>query len=236
MNPIISLKRSVIPACDISTEGELEKLIKETHDVPGIGGYKIGLQLTIVYGLSHLVRLIRKYTDLPIIYDHQKAGNDIPELGKHFASACHTAGVDAVILFPFAGSLTGREWIRACQDEMLGVIVGGHMTQREFLRTEGGFISDDSPRRIYEIAIECGVTDFVVPGNKPEYVEQYKKLLQSNDVSFALYAPGFLTQGGEISECGKVAGENWHAIVGSGIYRAVNIKEATKNFVRQILP
>jgi orotidine-5'-phosphate decarboxylase len=236
MGSIINLKRSVIPACDVSTDKELERLIEETHDIPGIGGYKIGLQLTIVYGLKNLISIARKHTDLPIIYDHQKAGNDIPELGKNFSSACRTAGVNAVILFPFAGSLTERQWIKACQDEGLGVIVGGHMTQREFLRSENGFISDDSPKRIYEIAGSSGVTDFVVPGNKPEYVNEYRKLFQTMGLSFTLYAPGFLTQGGEISECGKVAGDQWHAIVGSGIYKASNIKDAAKNFVRQLLP
>lgn len=235
MGSIISLKRSVIPACDVSTDKELEQLVKETSDILGIGGYKIGLQLTIVYGLKYLITIVRKYTDLPVIYDHQKAGNDIPELGKNFSSACRIAGVNAVILFPFAGSLTEKDWIKACQEEGLGVIVGGHMTQRGFLRLEGGFLSDDAPRRIYEIAVGSGVTDFVVPGNKPEYVDEYRKLFEGMGVSFTLYAPGFLTQGGEISECGKVAGEQWHAIVGSGIYKASNIKEAAKNFVRQLL-
>ena len=129
MKNIINLKRSVIPACDVSTDKELEQLVKETCEIRGIGGYKIGLQLTIVYGLEYLVGLIKQYTNLPVIYDHQKAGNDIPELGKNFSSACRIAGVDAVILFPFAGSLTEREWIRACKDEGLGVMVGGHMTQ-----------------------------------------------------------------------------------------------------------
>lgn len=234
MRSIVDFKRSVIPACDVSTDREFEHIIKETHEVLGIGGYKIGLQLTIIYGIQHLINIVRKYTKLPVIYDHQKAGNDIPEMGKNFASACSLAGIDAVILFPFAGSLTEREWIKACQDKGLGVLVGGHMTQSAFLQSEGGFIADDAPRRIYEIAAECGVNDFVVPGNKPQYIEEYRNLFEKLAIPYTLYAPGFLTQGGEISECGKVAGESWHAIVGSGIYKAPDMKEAASRFVRQL--
>lgn len=234
MKAIIDLKRSVIPACDVPTDIEFEQLIKATQDIPGIGGYKVGLQLTISYGLKHLVDLTRKYTNLPIIYDHQKAGNDIPEIGTKFALSCRSSGVDAVILFPFAGSLTEQEWIKACQDQGLGVIVGGHMTHRSFIESEGGFVSNNAPRRIYEIAVENGITDFVVPGNKTQYVEEYRKLFEDKSISFTLYAPGFLTQGGEISECGKTAGDNWHAIVGSGIYKAADMRDAAKNFVRQL--
>lgn len=234
MADIIGLKRSVIPACDVSSDVEFEQLIRETCDIRGIGAYKVGLQLAIFYGLSHLIKIVRKYTALPVIYDHQKAGNDIPELGKRFSSACRKAGVDAVILFPFASPLTERDWIKACQDDGLGVLVGGHMTQRGFLRSEEGFISDDAPRRIHEIAAECGVTDFVVPGNKPDYVIEYKNLLENLGIHFTLYAPGFLAQGGEITECGKVAGERWHAIVGTGIYEAADMREAAKSLVSQL--
>lgn len=234
MKSIVNLKRSIIPACDVSTDLEFERLIQETHDIYGIGGYKIGLQLAISYGLRNLVSIARQYTNLPIIYDHQKAGNDIPEMGKNFASACHLSGADAVILFPFAGSFTESEWIKACKEQGLGVIVGGHMTHRSFLQSEGGFISDDAPRRIYEIAVQNGIEDFVVPGNKPQYVQEYRTFLEEIGSSFTLYAPGFLTQGGEISECGKVAGETWHAIVGSGIYKASNMRDAAKLFVKQL--
>lgn len=235
MNQLILLKRSIIPACDVSTKEELENIVKETHDVLGIGAYKIGCELTIQYGLKTLVDLVRKYTtDLPVIYDHQKGGTDIPELGTKFAKVCRLAGVDTVILFPFGGSATEKDWIKACQDEGLMVIVGGHMTQKNFLQSEGGFIADVGPQRIYEIAIESGVTDFVIPGNKPELVAKYKKIIEDQGISPVLYAPGFIAQGGVITECGKVAGQRWHAIVGSAIYKAANIKEAAKILTQQL--
>lgn len=232
---IAKLERSVIPACDVPSLQGFEELIKTTHVIQGIGAYKLGLQLTILHGLPKLVEIARRYTTLPLIYDHQKAGNDIPELGPKFAKSCRESGIDAIILFPFAGRATARNWIRACQDEALSVIVGGHMTQKEFLYSEGGFISDEAPLKIFEIAIQEGVTDFVVPGNKVEAVLTYRSFLEDSGVDFSLYAPGFISQGGEISECGKVAGNKWHAIIGSGIYKAPDMHQAAIKFTKQLV-
>ncbi len=233
---IISRDRSVIVAADVEFS-RLPELVKQTCLVEGIGGYKVGLELALEKGLPDVVGAVKdNYSDAHVIYDHQKAGNDIPETGVRFAKVCRKAGVDAVILFPFAGAKTERDWIHACQDAGLGVLVGGHMTQPEFLYSEGGSVADDAPERIFTIAAEHGVRDFVVPGNKLEYVAKYKDLLdgQLGQGNFTLYAPGFITQGGEISSFAQAAGERWHAIVGSAIYKAVNMREAAEQMTRGI--
>lgn len=233
---LIKAERSVIVAADVPDLETLRELVKSTCDVEGIGGYKVGLELAIPNGLIAVVNAIREYTDLPIIYDHQKGGTDIPELGEKFAKSVKLSGVDAVILFPFGGAATEEKWIKACQKEGLVVLVGGHMTQEKFLASEGGFIEDKAPEEIYLIAAENGVRDFVVPGNKAECVQIYRRLLENalGPGNFVLYAPGFIAQGGNISETGKVAGENWHAIVGSAIYKAENKREAAEITTRQI--
>lgn len=232
---IISLDRSVVVAADVETS-RLQKLVEGTCLVEGIGGYKIGLALALEEGLPRVVGQLKDRTELPVIYDHQKAGNDIPAMGAKFAGVCRRAGIDAVILFPFGGAKTEKDWIHACQDEGLGVLVGAHMTQPEFLYSEGGSIADDAPDRIFAIATEEGVRDFVVPGNKVEYVEHYRQLFEDTlgAGNFTLYAPGFITQKGEISEFAKVAGDRWHAIVGSAIYKAVDSTEAAKRMTSQI--
>lgn len=234
---LIDLPRSVIPACDVSSLEELERIVKETAEVPGIGGYKVGLELVIRFGLPEVVRVVRFYTQRPVIYDHQKGGTDIPELGVKFAQAVCKSSADAVILFPFGGAATEREWIKACQAEGLTVLVGGHMTRREFLVSEGGFINGTGPEQIYTIAAETGVRDFVVPGNKVEFVERYKRLLDEilGEGEYTLYAPGFIAQGGDITETGEAAGDNWHAIVGRAIYGAENIKEAARQVTSKII-
>ena len=103
---IIKLNKSVIPSCDVSDLEKLKNLVKETCSVEGIGAYKIGLELCIPFGIRKVIDTIRKYTNLPIIYDHQKAATDIPDLGEKFAKA--VKGVNAVILFPLAGPETEK--------------------------------------------------------------------------------------------------------------------------------
>lgn len=234
MGKLIPLLRSIIPACDVPDKSEFENLIKKTYKVPGVGAYKLGLELTIQYGLKSLVEIVKKYTNLPTIYDHQKAGTDIPALGTKFSKVCRSAGVEAVILFPFGGMATERNWIKSCQDEGLVILVGAHMTQENFLYSEGGFIADDAPKKIFQIAAECGITDFVVPGNKPKLVAMYEEMFEELGIPHVLYAPGFISQGGVITECGKLAGENWHAIVGTAIYQSEDIEKATRNMVKQL--
>ncbi len=230
---IIKLDRSVIPACDIDTLNELKRLVSETCSVKGIGAYKIGLELVIPFGITKVVETIRNLTDLPIIYDHQKAGTDIPDLGIKFMKA--VKGVNAVIIFPQAGPVTEEDWIKAAKKEKLGVIVGGEMTHPGYLAGDNGFILDNAPKKIYEIAAKLGVKDFVVPGNKPEKIKEYKEFLERLDVKPVLYSPGLITQGGDLTESAKVAGNKWHAIVGRALYEAKDINKAAKQLAKALI-
>ncbi len=234
MNKIIPINKSIIPACDVATLQELDELVKATAGVKKIGAYKVGFSLGLGFGLGKVVSTIREYSDKPIIYDHQKAGTDIPPMGEKFASVCSEAGIDAVIFFPQAGPQTEKAWIEAAKAKGLGVIVGGEMTHPTYLKENGGFIDNSSPKRMYEIAIEEGVTDFVVPGNKPEKIASYKELFESKGIEPVLYSPGLVAQGGEISESGKAAGKRWHAIVGRGIYNAEDKTKAAKELTSKL--
>ena len=231
---IIKQERSVIPACDVSTIDEFENLVKETATVRGIGGYKIGFELGLGYGLGKIVKIARKYTEKPIIYDHQKAGTDIPDTGKNFAEVFKKAEVDAVILFPQSGPETERAWLYQALDKGLKVIVGGRMTHAAYTVSEGGFITDEGALEMYRIAARVGVNNFVVPGNKPELIEQIRAVVEAEGVDGVFYAPGFIAQGGNISEAAKVAGERFHGIVGRGIYQAVDKKAAAIEHTSQL--
>ncbi len=233
MKQIIGLNRSVIVACDVTLE-KYEEILKETAAIPKIGAYKIGFGLGLSHGLPKIVELTRQYTEKPIIYDHQKAGTDIPDTGRDFARACSNAKVDAIILFPQAGPKTEEAWIKAAQESGLGVIVGGLMTHQGFTDADGGWIRRDKVLDIYRNAAEMGVRDFVVPGNKPGAILEIKTMLETAGVQPTFYAPGFVAQGGEISQAASVAGENWHAIVGRGIYAQGNLYEAAINHSKLI--
>jgi orotidine-5'-phosphate decarboxylase len=234
MSRFIKYEKSIIPACDVLQIEDFRRLIKQTHDVEGIGAYKVGSILAIRYGLPALVQVVRELTDLPIIYDHQKSMTDIPGLGKDFATAVKESGANALIGFPQSGPATQEAWIKDCNELELEVIIGGEMTHPRFKRSEGGYIADDALDEIYLLGARLGVNNFIVPGNKTERVVHYRKILQPIVDSLSIYATGFVAQGGVITDTAKVAGDYWHVIVGRGIYAAKDIHTAAKEMVSQL--
>src|SRR5882762_6238323 len=133
----------IIIAADVKDIVQLEHLIDATYDIPGVMGYKIGFYLALKYGLAHVVEFIRDSTeDYPVrvVYDHQKAGNDIPEMGEPFADLMEDSDVDDVILFPFTGFQTTQQWIQTCKNHERNVLFGCIMTHKGFFTTEGGVI------------------------------------------------------------------------------------------------
>jgi len=219
---IIKRERSLVLAADVADMHELEKVVRAIRDIPEVGGVKLGFQLGL-QGLQEMVQVVRNYgaKDWSIIYDHQKAANDIPAMGDNFADIMARSGVDAAILFPFTGPVTQKQWITSLSDANVDIIVGGMMTHPGLLVSDGGYVSDDAPEQIYRLACQLGVKEFVVPGNKSEWITRIRTWLDDELGSnqYVLWAPGFVTQGGDISSSGKAAGNRFHAIVGSGIYK-----------------
>lgn len=218
-------KHSLIPACDVTID-VYEELVKQTADLPMVSAYKIGFVLGLSAGLPKVVEVTRRYTDKPLIYDHQKAATDIPDTGEVFAATLKQAGMDAVILFPQAGPRTEEAWIRAAQKHELGVIVGGWMTHAGYKQPDDGYLTHEGVLRMYQLAAELGVTEYVVPGNQPDVIASIRNLLVEAGVQPTFYSPGLLTQGGGIVEAAKAADGNWHAIVGRRIYQSPNYREA----------
>ncbi|HPQ80925.1 MAG TPA: orotidine 5'-phosphate decarboxylase [bacterium] len=230
---IIEQEKSIIPACDCDVE-LYERLVKETADLPGIGGYKIGFVLGLTVGIPRAVEIARRYTEKPIIYDHQKAGTDIPDTGRQFARLCKASGLNAVILFPQAGPETERAWIDFARAEDLEVIVGGLMTHKKYVRSEGGYIADEAIVEIYERAAGLGVNDYVVPGNNPEAIRKIRMMLEREHSHPVFYSPGFVAQGGTISDAVAAAGDHYHAFVGRGIYEAKDMRAAASELCKHL--
>lgn len=232
---LIELQKSIIPSCDVPNLKSLENLVSETCNIKGIGAYKIGFELVLTYGLRTVIDTIREYTDIKIIYDHQKGGIDIPKMGKRFARVCKTSGVDAVILFPFAGPTSETVWIKECQDKDLTVLVGGYMSHLNFIENDNGFICDRAPERIYKMAVKCGIKDFVVPFNIHAIISKCVKMFKEN---YTLYSPGFDNDINNIMKYRKMVGDsNYHIIIGSAIYDPLNkqIHKTTKYFVDRVV-
>lgn len=234
---IINQYSRLIIAADLSSLSELEQLVEKTGDIEGVWGYKVGFSLALRFGLPEVVKVIKHNSSKRIMYDHQKAGNDIPDTGEEFAEALKFSQIDSAILFPFTSPDTQVAWTKAIQEIGIQVIVGAHMSHTQFLSSENGYIADDSPFRIYELAATMGIHDFVVPGNKIELVKQYREFLKNkvkdpNNLTF--YAPGLGFQGGSIKEFIQAAGEKSYPIVGRTIIKAPNIRAVAENIIAQL--
>jgi orotidine-5'-phosphate decarboxylase len=236
--PIIKRNRSLIPACDVSFE-TYKNILSATRNNDKVMAYKIGPALTGRLGYDRIVELSKVYANGKLlIYDGQKWGTDIPDTAKAILSPLKESGIDAVILFPLSGKNTQESWIKTAQDLGLGVIVGGEMTHKGFLRSEGGYFTEDDTDGIYRLAAKLGVEDFVVPGNKPKSISRIRGVLEKEGISASFYSSGFVAQEGEISEGAKAAGERFHAIVGRGMLEngplQANIEKSIERLVRDL--
>ena len=198
-------------------------------------GYELMSYDVMEAGLSKVMDVARRYTDKPIIYDHQKAGTDVPENASRFAEAASDAGIDAVIFFPLAGPKAQSSFIREADQKGLGVLVGGYMTHPKFVESQRGYIVDEATEDIYLNAAEEGVNNYIVPGNKPDVIKRIRKSLEAQGVEPRFSAPGFVAQGDcSITDSGKAAGKYMHAIVGRGIYGADDKRQATIDLGRDL--
>lgn len=225
-------KYGIIPACDVDSLDELDGLVSATCSLEFIVGYKIGMELVIAFSAAKVSDIIRQHTALPIIYDHQKFGTDIPDVcrGK-VLDVLKSAGINALIIFPHSGIETLKATVSGCHERGIVPIVGGEMTHKGYLVSEGGYIADDSPKRIYADAAGLGVEYFVIPGTKINSMKLHKKTLLNIIPTPNFLFPGIGSgQGGDIIEAfSAVSPYPSYAIVGRGIYRQADKRLAAIN-------
>jgi len=226
---LFTLEHGIIPACDVKNLTKLDELIKNTHDLDFIQAYKIGMNLVIQFGLNKIVNIIRKYTNIPIIYDHQKFGTDIPDIcSGDILNIIKQSGIDYLIIFPQAGIETLKATVNACNNLKITPIIGGDMTHKGYLKKENGYLCDDSPLRIYTDASKLAVNHFVIPGTKIKEMLYYK-----NEIIKSVKKPRFLFpgigkgQGGDILQAFRtVYPYSSYAIIGRGIYQQKDMKQS----------
>ncbi len=228
--------KTLIPALDVSLDKALE-VVKQTKDNPKVGGYKIPA-VSGYEGWATWVQNLRKEIgglDKKLIMDGQKFGNDIPDTGREIVQKLKKAGFDAVILFPFTGPNTQVAWTGEAIQAGLTVIVGSEMTHPGFLKSEGGTLDDEALLDIYRRAARQGVTHYVFPGNKPKSITACIKLLREEGVEPIGFSPGFVAQGGNISDAAKAAeGISYHPIVGRGIYAQKDMAAAATELAKSL--
>jgi orotidine-5'-phosphate decarboxylase len=229
-------RRGIVVACDLGSLKDLDGLVEATVAVREVTGFKVGFSLALRYGLPQVVERIRARTDKPVIYDHQKAASDIPEMGAPFAEVCAESGVDGVILFPHAGPATLEAWVDAVRRHELTPIVGAVMTHPRFLASEGGFILDEANRAIYRIALDHGVVHFVLPATKPEQAAALREAAQAAGVQeVVVLTPGVGRQKADTAALrDRFQGFTWSPIVGSAIYEADDPADQARALAREL--
>ena len=105
---VIKADKSVIIACDVTSFSDYRDIIKQTHNVKGIGGYKPSQALVEKSGLIVLSGVLRGYTDKPLIHDPQKGCTDLPHTQNNRVMAAKESGVSAIIGYPFSGQKPSR--------------------------------------------------------------------------------------------------------------------------------
>jgi orotidine-5'-phosphate decarboxylase len=226
----------ILPALDMEGLDEMRRVVERTSRVDGVIGFKVGLTAVLRLGLAGAVKHLRSATDLPLIYDHQKAGPDVPDMAKKFATTCRAAGVDGVILFPVAGPTAVREFVGRALENQLLPVVGGDLPLPDYNLAGGGFIADDALERIFALALGLGATSFVVPANNPAKVARHAAALTAKRARPSLFLPGIGALGGSIAATfGAAPGCNLYAVVGRAIYDAPDPLEAAKRLAGEAL-
>ena len=155
----------IVPALDIDSHEHLERVVRETSKREGVAGYKLGLTSVLHFGLRESVRRLRDLTDLPIIYDHQKAGPDMPDMAKKYTALCKEADVDGLILFPVAGPTAVDSFVGEAIRADLTPFVGGEIPVPDYGVSGGGYMLDDALDRILVRAVQNKSDHFVLPAH-----------------------------------------------------------------------
>ncbi len=225
----------VVPSLDLDSVESLFNVIEQTCKVPGITEYKLGGG-PLRIALDEVVKRIRDITDIPILYDHQKAGMDMPDNAKPYVEKCHEAGVDGLLLFPVAGPEAVRQFVGRTIDAGMIPVAGGDILLPDYAISDGGFVADDAWERIVEIAGGIGGRHFVMPAKRDKVESRTRWLCEIVDQP-VIYIVGFGPLGGRIDEAFAAAkgAPALRAIVGRSICAQPDPGEAAKRLVDEVM-
>ena len=229
-------RHGVIVALDADSVDACKQTVDLTTGVEGVVGYKLGMTTALRLGLAESVRQLREHTDLPLLYDHQKAGPDVFDMAAKFAGLCAEAGVDGLILFPTAGPRAVEGFVGETIKHGMLALVGGDLPFSDYNMSGGGYVADDALERIIDKAIEFGATHFVVPGNTPDKLAHHASRLKARLASPVFIVPGIGPLGGRIGDL-VAAGQGCsvYGVVGRAVYAAADPTLAARMLVDEAL-
>lgn len=229
-------KHGVIVALDADTVDACKRTIDATTAVEGVVGYKLGMTTALRLGLAEAVRQMREHTDLPLLYDHQKAGPDVFDMAAKFAALCAEAKVDGLILFPLAGPRAVEAFVGESIKQGILPLVGGDLPFPDFNVSGGGYVADDALERIVDHAVEAGANHFVIPGNTPDKLRHHSARLKEKLRAPVFIVPGIGPLGGKIGELVAAAnGCSVYGVVGRAVYGVPDQTAAARALVDEAM-
>ena len=238
MRPLSALERhrhGIVCACDLDDLDAVTRLVETIDAVDGLVGYKLGALLALRAGLAAVVTAFRTVTTKALLYDHQKAGLDIPSMGKEYVAVCRDAGVDALILFPLGGPSAVDAFVGATLGAGLTPIVGGALPLPDYPVEHGGYVAGNALARIAERAFGLGARDFIVPATDVDTIRDQAKHLSATE-PVRLFLPGIGPLGGAIATAFAAApGLRTYAIIGRAIYAAPDPAAAARRLADEAL-
>jgi orotidine-5'-phosphate decarboxylase len=227
--------RGIVCACDVDQLEDTARLLEAVDGVDGLVGYKIGSLLALRYGLTETVKALRGMTAKLLLYDHQKAGLDVPSMAAPYVRSCRDAGVDGLILFPLAGPTAVDAFVGETLGAGLRPVVGGALPLPDYAWRHGGYVAAGALARIAERAFALGARDFVVPATDLTAVRRHVRQF-AHRAPTRLFMPGIGALGGELAQCFAAAGPcSTYAIIGRAIYAAPRPAEAARRFAEEAL-
>jgi len=171
---LFNLDHGIIIECSFTSIKKLESVVESTNDLDFVVGYGIGAELALASSIADAVKSVRKSTNLPIIYDHEKFGAGDPDFcGGSFLETVKDAGADAVVIFPYGGIKS----LKAAVDKSIATglipIIGGDMVHKGYTTEEHGYLDSSAPQKMYIDGANLGARHFMIPCTRLDRMRIY---------------------------------------------------------------
>ena len=234
---LFNLDHGIIIECNFASIGKLENIVEATNDLEFIAGYKVGAELALSSTIVNIVKTIRKFTNLPIIYDHQKFGADDPIFcGGSFMETLKDAGVDAIVIFPYGGI----ESLTAAIDKSIRTglipIIGGDMVHEGYTKEENGYLDSSAPQKMYIDGATLGAKHFLIPCTRLDRMRIYCHRLAGivGDPVMFITGLGIDVCSDLIKACEVVKEYRSYAVVGKEIAEEKDYREAAMSIWKKM--
>ena len=217
----------IIPALDVGREDALE-LVRKLDEVPELlAGLKVGSLLVYESGKG-IIQEIKDLTNVPIIFDGQKFGTDIPNIAAEQVELLASAGADQIIACPMgAGPETLKAFTESCLANRVTPVCVVEMTHPQ----ADAYLRVDTARQVLKDALKFGIRNFVYPATKPEVLRSHIGILNVQE-NVTLKATGFKVQGGSLPKLQALGVTEF--IVGRTIYDAKDPVQAVIDLSKEM--